>query len=210
MRKLLLSLVALLAFASLAQAQTSCGGVNFTPAPGVTCLLEPTAPTYGATSLGLIPGASATDVACISGVAGKVIRLQAVRISGTGTAVTTQVLLTKHVSLDTGGTLALTTAIPVPYALDSTNPAAVAVTQAWTAPPTINDAAPGIIDSGVLGLAATSATGNVPYLVFDYAERNFSQAPLLRTAAQQICVNLNTTSTTSVLNISFKWTELAQ
>ena len=49
-----------------------------------------------------------------------------------------------------------------------------------------------------------------PYVLWDYAERNFAQAPLLRTAAQQFCVNLNVTSPTALVNVTFRWTEAPQ
>lgn len=189
---------------------TQCGGVNFTPTPGVVCALEPIGPSYGATSVALVPAASATDIACITGAANKVIRVQIISISGTaGTAVTVPVLITKHVSANSGGTLATSTALPVPYTLDPNNSAGVATTQAWTANPTINDANPGILDSGVVSLVTTSSGVGFP-TKFDYQERNFIQAMILRSAAQQVCVNLNSTSITSgLLYITFRWTELS-
>ena len=186
------------------------GGVNTVPQVGVSCASEPAMPSYGAPSIGLIPGAAATDVACIGGAANKVIRIQQIKVSGSGTAIAVPVIITKHASLDTGGTLSLTTAIPVPYALDSANAAAVATTRAWTANPTIADAAPGFIDSAELGVAATSVgviSGNI---WFDYRERNFIQAVTLRKATEEVCVNLNGTSPTALLNVTFQWTESAQ
>lgn len=212
MKRLLLIIGLLLGCLVPAAAQTACGGVNYTPTLGVTCLLEPTGASYSATSVGLVPAASATDIACLTGVAGKVVRLQYVRLSGSaGTLINVPVTLMKHASVNTGGTPATSTALPVPYAQDSTNAAAGASTTAWTANPTIPDATPGIIDNGVLPLSATGTLLGNPGLLFDYTERNFMQAPILRGVAQQICVNFNSTSITSgVVNTTFKWTELAQ
>jgi hypothetical protein len=134
-----------------------------------------------------------------------------VRISGSGTAISVPVLLKKNASADTGGTASLTTAIPVPYALDSSNAAPTATTIAYTANPTVNDAAPGILDNSNLGLVATTVGAAVQSsLTFDYQERNFTQAIILRGVAQQLCVNLNGTTPTALLNITFRWTELPQ
>lgn len=218
MKKLLLILIASLALAGTAQAQVGCatvGGVNNVSQIGLNCNQEPGIPTYGATSFGLIPvAAGPTDVACINGAAGKVIRIQSIKVTGTGTAISIPVYINKHVSLDTpaGAGSALTTAIPVPYPFDSSNAAASAVTRAWiTANPTIVDAAPGFIDSQILPLAATTVgTAIIGTVLFDWRERNFMQAPILRSATQEICVNFNTVAVTALLNITFTWTEAAQ
>ncbi len=211
MKRFLLSLGLLFGLLGTAQAQTQCGGVNFTPSPGVSCLLEPTAPTYAAAGYGIIPAASATDVACITGSATKVIRVQTVRVSGTaGTLVTLPVLLTRHTVANTGGTPAVTTALPVPFVLDSTNPAATATTTAYTANPTVDSTA-NIIDVQTVSFNVTSALVNPSFALFDYKERNFAQAPILRGVAQQVCVNFGAISVSSgLVAVSFYWTELAQ
>lgn len=216
MKKLLLGLLlgaaALAALPSSVSAQCiAVGGVNNVPQPGIVCLSEPIADTYAATSVGLIPAAAATDIACITGSATKIVRLQSIRISGSGTAISVPVIITKHASANTGGTPAVTTALPVPYALDSTDATVSATTTAYTANPTITDAAPGLIDNANLGLVATTVGAGVQnYILFDYSSRNYSEAPTLRGIAQQVCVNLNGTTPTALLNISFRWTELAQ
>src|SRR5215469_3954554 len=106
MRKLLLASLALGALGCApAHAQTPCGGVNFTPAPGVSCFLEPTAPSYTATSQGLVPASSATVLVCIQGAAGTVIRVQQIRASGTAaTQIVVPLIVYKRASLDTLGT----------------------------------------------------------------------------------------------------------
>lgn len=214
MKRLLLIVVALLGLSAPAMAQcVSMGGVNSVPSTGVNCLFESTVPTYGATSVGLVPvAAGPTDMACITGSATKVVRVQSVSVSGSGTAISIPILLMKRASANTGAASALTTALPVPYALNSTDPAPTATTQAWiTANPTIVDTSPGILDSGILGLVATTVGAGVsPGLVFDYTARNFNEAIVLRGVAQQLCVNGNTIAQTSLLNITFKWTESAQ
>lgn len=213
MKKFLLSLGLLLGLCAVAQAQSSCvgvGGVNNVPIIGVTCPQEPAAPSYGATALALVAVTGATDVACISGSATRIVRVQKIAVSGTvaTASITVPVNITKHVSADTGGTPATALALPVPYAMDSANVAATATTISWTANPTITDAAPGIIDGQTVTLNLTTSAGFPA--IFDFRERNFIQAPTLRGVAQQVCVSFNATAfanATSV-TISFQWTEL--
>lgn len=211
MRKHLLAL-ALLALGLLApvasQAQcVSAGGINSVPTPGQNCLFESTINTYSATSVGLVPVASATDVACITGGAGKVVRVLSIRVSGAGTLVSLPVIITKHASVNTGGTAATSLALPVPYRVDPTDAAPVATTTAYVANPTIADSTPGIIDSGILTLQPSTAAGGAP-LSFTWSTHIYNEPPTLRSAAQQVCVNLNGVSVTAgSLSISFLWTE---
>lgn len=215
MKKLLIALGFLLGLAAPALAQVPCpgvGGVNSVPQLGVACEQEPGVASYAATGIALVPASTATDLACLTGVAGKVVRLQQVSINGSaGTLINVPVTLRKNASADTGGTAATSTALPVPYALDSANPAAGASTIAYTANPTIVDTTPGLIDSGVLVLSATGTLAGNTGLLFNYFNRNFLEAPTLRGIAQQVCVNLNSTTVSSgVLSVSFKWTEALQ
>ncbi len=214
MKKLLLSLGFLALWAIPAHAQVPCigvGGVNSVPQVGVTCDQEPDINSYAATGVGIIPAAAATDIACIAGAANINIRVQKIRVGGSGTAISVPVLIRKNVSVDTGGTPGTGVVLPVAYALKSTNPAAKAVLVSYTANPTVTDAAPGIIDNGNLGLVATTVGAAVqPYVDFDYSLTRYSQAPQLLKAAEQICVNLNGTTPTALLNVTFKWTESPQ
>lgn len=213
MRRLLLATALLLAATLGANAQcVAVGGVNSVPQTGVNCQSEPNIGTYGATGVGIVPAASATDVACITGSASKIVRVQYIRVSGSsGTLVNVPVTITKHVSANTGGTPAATTALPVPYTLDTLNPAVSATTISWTANPTIVDAAPGIIDNDILAFVTTGTTSTNAAVIFDYTARNFNEAPTLRGITQQLCVNLNAiTVTTGLLNVTFRWTEATQ
>lgn len=202
---------------AFAQVNTNNGGcvgangINSVPRSGVSCPSDSIAPTFGATSIGLVPAASATDIACITGTATTIVRIQQIRISGSaGTLVSLPVVITKHASANTGGTAALTTALPVPYKFDNNNPAPLATTTAYTANPTIVDAAPGIIDAGTVSLNVTTAVGGAP-LAFSWTTRAYNEAPVLRGVAQQLCVNLNAVSVTSgLLSVSFMWTEQNQ
>lgn len=215
MKKFFLAFSLLLGLAAPAVAQVPCpgvGGVNTVPQLGTACEQEPGVASYAATGIGMVPASAATDFACLTGVAGKVVRLQAVSISGTaGTLINVPVTLNKNASLDTGGTANTGTALPVPYRLDSINAAPGATATSYTANPTINDTAPGLIDSGVVVLTATGTLAGNTGLTFNYLIHNFIEAPTLRKATEQICVNLNGTSPSSgVVNVTFKWTEALQ
>ena len=213
MKKLLLAfgLVLWSVASAIAQCVSVAGAGGPAPQFGITCASESTVPSYAATGVGIVPAASATDIACLTGSATKVVRLQSIRVSGSGTAISVPVHIMKRATADTAGTLGTGAVLPVPYRLDSANVAPSATTVSYTANPTINDSAPGIIDNGNLGVVATSVGAAVqPFVDFSYINRNFMQAPTLRGVAQQICVNLAATSPTALLDVTFKWTESAQ
>lgn len=216
MKKLLLAAgLALLWGALPAQAQcVGVGGINTVPQIGVSCASEPAVATFAAMGYGIVPASSATDIACITGSATKVIRVQSIRVSGTaGTLVSLPILLNKHTVANTGGTAALTTALPVPVSLDTivaTTASASATVTAYTANPTV-DATALQVDAQVVSFNVTSALVNGSQAFFDFKERNFMTAPTLRGVAQQYCVNLGGISVSSgLLAVSFTWTEAAQ
>lgn len=214
MKRFLLSLGLLLGLITGASAQcVAVGGINSVPVPGLNCQSEPAIATFAAAGFGIVPAASATDVACITGSATKVVRVQSVRVSGTaGTLVSLPVILTKHTVANTGGTAATTTALPVPVSLDTTvatTASATATTTAYTANPTV-DATALTVDGLVTSFNVTSALVNGTQAFFDFRSRNFMTPPVLRGIAQQLCVNLNAISISSgLLAISFTWTEAA-
>lgn len=215
MKRFFLSLALFLAFGTIASAQcVSVGGVNNVPQPGIVCGSEPYVPSFAASGYGIVPASSATDIACITGSATKVIRVQSVRLSGTaGTLVTLPVLLNKHTVANTGGTAATTTALPAPVSLDTTvatTASATATTTAYTANPTV-DATAAQVDAMVASFNVTSALVNGSQAFFDYKARGYVTAPTLRGVAQQLCVNLGGISVSSgLLAVSFVWTELGQ
>lgn len=214
---LALALVGLITLPAMGQVNTfnggcsAVGGINTVPRSGVSCPSDSVAPTYAATSIGLVPAATATDVACLTGNATTITRVQGIRVSGTaGTLVSLPAVIVKRASANTGGTAALTTALPVPYRYDPSNPAPLSTTTAWTANPTIVDTSPGILDAGIVTLNVTTAAGGAP-TNFTWFTRAYNEAPVLRSTAQQVCVNLNSISVTSgLLAISFFWTEQSQ
>lgn len=215
LKKLLLALALALGVpaSALAQGCVGVGGVNTVPQVGVSCASEPTTLTYGATGTALAVVTGATDFACIAGAAGKVMRIQNIRVSGTvaTASVSSPIVVMKRASLDTGGTAATGVALPVAYALDSINAASAATLVSYTANPTINDTSPGIIDGGIVSFNLTTAVGQNP-LVFDYSGRLYYQAPTLRAATQQICLNAQATTFTNAVSatVSFRWTEANQ
>jgi hypothetical protein len=177
-------------------------------------LSEPYVPTFVANGYGIVPAASATDIACITGSATKVVRVQSVRVSGTaGTLVTLPIIITKHTVANTGGTPAVTTALPAPNSLDTTlatTASATATTTAYTANPTVDSTALQV-DSMTTSFNTTSALIAANPAFFDFRERNYMAAPTLRGVAQQLCVNLGAISVSSgLLAVSFSWTEANQ
>lgn len=215
MRKLLLSAAFLVALATGANAQcVAVGGVNNVPTTGLNCQSEPSVATFGAMGYGIVPASSATDIACITGSATKVVRVQSVRVSGTaGTLVTLPVLLNKHTVANTSGTAAVTTALPVPVTFDTgtaTTASATATTTAYTANPTIDSTALQVdVMTASFNVTSALVAGNPAF--FDYRTRNFMEAPTLRGIAQQLCVNLGgITVSSGLLAVSFSWTEAAQ
>lgn len=170
--------------------------------------------TYSAVSIGLVPPASATDFFCIAGSASRVIVVNEIKISGSGTAITTPIVLLRRAALDTGGTAASTIANPANTVgkHDSQSPTHAATLIAYTANPTINDTSPTYIRAETLSLAAASAAGSgrIEWKFGKGVQGNFSQPLVLRGAAQQACLNLNGVSITSpVIQVSIEWTESA-
>jgi hypothetical protein len=185
-------------------------GVNGVPQPGQNCLIESAVFTYAAVSVGLVPASSATDLVCLTGSSNKVVRLLSVKVGGTaGTALSTPVLITKHVTANSGGTAATGNALPVPYKVDTSDGTPTATTTAYTANPTINDASPGVIDAGISTFGVTTASS--PSQQFNYFTHIYNEPPTIRGTAQQLCVNLNGVSvSTGSISISLYWTEQPQ
>src|SRR5882672_10584996 len=122
MKRILLSALGLLALGTVAFAQA----VNTVPQVGVeTAIIKQS--TYAAVSVGLVPAASATDIFCISASASRTVSIKRIGISGTaGTLVTAPFTVLRRATVDTGGTAATTTALPVASPNLSTDPAATA------------------------------------------------------------------------------------
>jgi len=201
-------LLAALAFAFAASA--ALAQVNVVPQVGtISAVLK--YPTYSASSVALVPAASATDIFRISPGTTKNISIKNIKVTGTaGTAVTTPFLVYRRASLDTGGTPATSLALPVAGKLLASDPASTATLVAYTANPTVVDSSPVLLDVITPTLAVTT-TANTPPVPAIYGELLswFSHGLVLqKNTTQQICVNLNAVSVSSgVLNITMIWTE---
>lgn len=201
-------------------ATSASAQINSVPSVGLTTGYLPKS-TYSSSFFGLVPVVTAgTDQICITGSASKIIRLQRIVIwSSTATGAQIMSLsLVRRASADTGGTAALTTANPgisTQIASRDTgqnpNTASTAVLVSYTAAPTIVDTAPVYLDNQTfsmpLGLVSTQSPGLADFYYARDLENNL-QAPTLRGAAQQICVNNDIAITNaSVWRGYLVWTE---
>lgn len=214
MKKLLLApllgLWALLALLPTATPARAACGVNFVSVVGVICDIVRN-PTYIATSVGLVPASSATDIFCISGSTTKTISIRQITIGGTaGTAITTPFLIYQRSALDTGGTAATSLALPVPTPLSPIDPAATAVLTAYTANPTVA-ATPILLDAPLIDIPVTTAAGGAVSITNNYGTQvDFLNKgmDIPKGTTLQDCVNLNGVSiSTGVLVISMQWQE---
>lgn len=207
MKKLiLLSAALVLGLIALAFAQ-----VNSVPQVGVISGINRTQ-TYTASSVALVPAASATDFWCLNGSTSKNVSIRQITIAGTaGTAITTPVLVNLNHSLDTIGTPATGLALPVAVPLNTTNAAATATPTAWTANGTVNDATPNLLSVLVPTFQVTTTANLQTVQYFGTSVDELNQGLDIVKAAtvvQQICLNMNgKTVSTGLLNITVVWTE---
>lgn len=206
-RTLALGGVALIATLLPAMAQ-----VNSVPQTGlITGTL--TKSSYRAVSIGLVPPASATDIFCIAGSATKMIKVTGFRLQGVaGTLTSVPAVILRRASVNTGGTAASTIANPANTIgkSDSSNAVASATLIAYTANPTITDTSPTYLTVGNLTTPTVAAGTSVPVTEFTFGANlpQFTQQLTLRSATEQVCVNLQASTISSgVLNITISWTE---
>lgn len=204
MRKFLLaSILALVASAALAQ-------VNTVPQIGLlTNILR--VPSYSASSVGLVPASSATDIFCISAGTSKNVSIRKIRIAGTaGTAIDTPFLIYRRSALGTSGTAATGLALPVAVPTNSNDVASTATLTAYTANPTVASS-PILEDAINVDLPVTTAAGGnaesdlVYGTPIDFFQKGLD---IPKNTTQQICINLNGVSVSSgVLTINMLWQE---
>ena len=209
MKRILLSGAALLVMGGLALSQ-----INTVPQIGlITGVVSE--PTYTATSVGLVPASSATDIFCINGSTSKDILIRRFLISGTaGTAITTPILINYNHSLDTGGTAySSTVAMPVPSPMDPNDQASTSAAKAYSANPTVNDTSPVLLASISPTFAVTTTANPSTQLIFGPGVNGLGldksvKIPKASTVVAQVCLNLNGVSISSgTLNISAEWVE---
>lgn len=198
-----------------APAQTSnpgCG-VNTVPQVGVQCATIKL-PTYSTTALGLTPASSATDVFCIGSSPSKNVSIKEIDISGYATtAVTNHVVVLRRQQLNTGGTIASSTASAganVAVNVTSNPSPFTAQVSSYSANPTIVDTSPTYLRSYYLSTPLSTAVIN-PVLIVpgDSGVDTYTQGfDLLKGIPGEICVNLNSaTITGGTLDINATWTE---
>ncbi len=205
-----LFLLAALLLGPIAPAHAACT-VNSVPQVGVICDIARN-PSYTASSVALVPAASATDIFCISPGTSKDITVRRITIGGTaGTAITTPMLVYRRVSLDTGGTAATGLALPVGVPNSPTDPASTATLTAYTANPTVVDSSPSLMDDILVDLPVTTAAGGNVVATRSYGTPvDFFQKglTLAKNTTQQLCINPNGVSISSgVLQITMEWQE---
>ena len=211
MKKLVLLAALILGLFAPELAHAQCPGINCTlPQTGLAFIAR--ARTYTASSVALVPVASATDFWCINGSTTKTVSIRQIIVAGTaGTAITTPVLVNLNHSLDTAGTPATGLALPVAVPLNFSDSAATATVTAWTANGTVNDTTPNLLGVLTPSFGVTTTVNSQYALLFGTSVDNFSKGidiPPAGTVVQQVCLNMNgKTVATGVLNITVQWTE---
>lgn len=158
--------------------------------------------TYRAAATGLVPVASATDVAYLSGSATKTVKVTRIIVSGSaGTNLGVPVSIIKRSTANSAGTCASLTSVP----MDSSDSAGTAVATSCTANPTTGTTV-GTVANQQLWLPTT---GGAASPVADFRFGDFGGKPVyLRGTSQVLAVNLNAVSVTSgLLYITFEYTE---
>jgi hypothetical protein len=178
------------------QAGGSIANTSFLAVP-----TDGTKATYSASTLNLITDTSATDIFTITGSGTKTIRIHKIIVSATRTVSgNIDLLLIKRSTANTGGTSSAATIVP----FDSTNVAATAIVNSYTANPTLGTTV-GIISNRKVFLN-TVTTGITDYCVYEFG--NLNQCVVLRGTSQVLAINLNaTTITGSSFNISIEFIE---
>jgi hypothetical protein len=162
-------------------------------------------PTYASSKLGLVPAASPTDIAVLSGNATNSVLPVYVSLSclqTTAGIIDVQLLL--RTTADTAGT---STGSPTSFPMDQNNAAAVSSVLTYTANPTVNDGTSRVIDAQKLGVMAAATA--VPSDIYIWRP-TFGQSVVLRGTDQQLAINLNAvTLTGGSCNITYRWLEVA-
>lgn len=163
--------------------------------------------TYSASILSLALAASATDVFTIAGANGKVIRVSRIVISGVATSAAMALIqIIKRSTVDTGGTSTAPTKVPN----DPANvTASLATIAAYTANPAALGTPVGLVAPARLPLPAPATAVGGAVLTFNFGAPLYAQAQELKSATDQLCVNLNgATFAGGILSITVEYTEI--
>jgi hypothetical protein len=176
-------------------------GFVFDTSNQITVNPVPVVNSYSACIPNLTTVAAATDVMTITGAAGKTIEIVSITISGaTSAAAGCFPYLIKRSTLDTGGTSTTTT--PVPYA--STQAAASAVVAFYTANPASLGTSVGFV--AVTQVQFPAFNGVTQPYTFDFTKAGMSGVQL-KSATEQLALNLNNIATSTALSITIAWRE---
>ena len=159
--------------------------------------------TYSANVLGLVPPATPTDIFSITGIAGTVVRVIRITITGTRTAASvSDMQVVKRSTANAGGTSAAATAVPN----DSQFPAAGATVLSYTANPAALGTLVGAVASSKIHIGS-AGSGPVSPLVFEFGKK-MGASGILRTASEVFAVNMNAvTIAGNNFDIFVEWTE---
>jgi len=160
-------------------------------------------PTYSVAVTGVTPAATATDVVILSGSATRIIKVRRVILGGAATSASAFVMnLVRRSTAATGGTATT----PTPIRRDTTEQAATAEVQQFSANPSAVGTAVGTLQSVRVNLGAL-ATPNPP---FDRSFGDLTTEPiLLRGASEFLAVDFAGASIPGgmVFDYTIIWTE---
>lgn len=183
------------------------GGVNFVSQPGIIVGIisgEGLRASYRAGIQALALAATPTLVAAVIGSATKLVRVVGFRLSGAAATASQDIpfVIKKYSVAPTLGTKTSPALVP----MDSTDPAATAVFNAYTVNPTIGTAV-GVVETGVVscGLATVAGAAAQFYSLADA----FSKGLLLNSAAEAVGIELGgvALANATTLNIDVITTE---
>jgi hypothetical protein len=159
--------------------------------------------TYSANVLGLVPPATPTDIFTITGIAGTVVRVIRITITGTRTAAAvSDMQVVKRSTANAGGTFAAVTAVPT----DSLFPAAGATVLSYTANPAALGTLVGAVASSKMHIGS-AGSGPVSPLVFEFGKK-MGVSGILRSASEVLAVNMNAVSVAgNNFDIFVEWCE---
>lgn len=168
-----------------------------------TSLIPSGIATFGASKLGLVPAATPTDIAVLSGNASNTVIPIYVSVSCTQTtAGIIDLQLYVRTTADSSGT---STGSPSSIAYDQNNSAAVSAVLTYTANPTVNDGTNRPVDAQKLGVMAPATATPSDIYVW---RPSMGQSVVLRGTAQQLAINLNAvTLTGGSCNVVYRWIE---
>jgi hypothetical protein len=170
-------------------------------------------PTYYGNVLNFTTADAATDVVCLEGAAGKVVKVNGAFFAGTvvsGTAATINLLTLRRISLNVGGT----SNVVVPASGNPTHGPALAKMKVWSVNPTTlgDTAAP---PAGFAfrrlrwDISSTISSPDSSPMIAAQANNPYTSQPEIRSATQAICLNYQPTppAPPTTININLVWTE---